>query len=490
MAFDKSKREIVPLRGEIVTRTEEKTGRQIFIQTLNIFMPPLANKYHNRYTGRPRHLIFDTAMALIIFFLIGLNIYYFTRGELLPAPSLEIDFKSPDTLKSGEIVDLKLKLTNPGDSTIKDLAVDLAYPGGFVFQSASPAAGNKENNYWDIGSIAGRDSIEISLSGQIIAPSGEKQMVKALIQYRSGEETLNMTARREYLVSGSVLKASWQTPPEAESGDIYQNILTVENTGQIIIPESKVIISFPAEYTLVESNKLPEEKNSWIIKDFPAQGKWELSLDGKSLVNKDKEINFKAEVLIKFDNNWVAQASETAIIKIAKPPSVEDLIVPADNIVKELEFAAEAHYYGSSGAQFGYGPLPPKVGQTTGYRIFWVIRNNNQEYSNLVIKAVLPEAIDWGGNSTVSFGQNISYDKASRIISWTVGTLPANETTISASFELALKPNQTDIGKYVTLLGESTLSGSYNKENVTKTYPAVTTALAEALSQGKTLVIE
>ena len=56
-------------------RKLKQAGKQVFIGTVNIFVPPLAHKIHGRYEGKKHHLLVDTLLALVIFLFIAANIF-------------------------------------------------------------------------------------------------------------------------------------------------------------------------------------------------------------------------------------------------------------------------------------------------------------------------------------------------------------------------------------------------------------------------------
>lgn len=106
--------------------------------------------------------------------------------------------------------------------------------------------------------------------------------------------------------------------------------------------------------------------------------------------------------------------------------------------------SAVGHYAAPSGDQLGRGPLPPVVGEQTTYWIFWNLRGTINPAKNLRVEGRLPAGVEFTGRQTVSQGDPIAYDDATRTVSWAPGsvdpTLPPGSKTAGGAFEVGLTP--------------------------------------------------
>lgn len=116
-------------------------------------------------------------------------------------------------------------------------------------------------------------------------------------------------------------------------------------------------------------------------------------------------------------------------------------------------------YTGPSGEQFGYGPWPVQANQISAVRVFWSIKNVNNQVNQAVVSTTLPGQVEWTGHSSVSYGSGLTYDESTRTVSWTVGSLPADGRTLGVSFEVRVLPNVLQVGKNIRLTNETILSG-------------------------------
>ena len=118
----------------------------------------------------------------------------------------------------------------------------------------------------------------------------------------------------------------------------------------------------------------------------------------------------------------------------------------------DLNFLAAARYFTTEGDQLGFGPLPPKVNQTTTYRVFWQIDNSLTDLDNLQVMGVLPENVSFSGEANVTAGLPLKYDSVSRQIIWKVGKLNKGSQTLQASFKVAITPTAKQIKTSPTLV--------------------------------------
>ncbi|MEA1878756.1 MAG: hypothetical protein U9N86_18080, partial [Bacteroidota bacterium] len=132
----------------------------------------------------------------------------------------------------------------------------------------------------------------------------------------------------------------------------------------------------------------------------------------------------------------------------------------------DLTFEADAEYYGNDGEQIGYGPYPLKAGETTAIRVFWKVSNFSNNLSNVTIQSQLPSQVEWTNFTSVSEGSAITYDPSTRKVTWHVSNLEANTHPQGANFELRITPNFQQVGQYINITHDSTLSAldSYTRQ--------------------------
>lgn len=144
----------------------------------------------------------------------------------------------------------------------------------------------------------------------------------------------------------------------------------------------------------------------------------------------------------------------------------------------DARLEAEARYFTEEGAPLGVGPLPPVAGKTTSYRMFWTIKKTLHPLENIQVTAVLPASVAWGASSSSQAG-TLSYDEATRTVTWSLNRLPEEVDELEASFEVQLTPTEFDVGRFAQLLGESRLTANDPtvSEAVVRALPPLTSDL-------------
>ncbi|MCR4256153.1 MAG: hypothetical protein NUW08_00410 [Candidatus Uhrbacteria bacterium] len=139
---------------------------------------------------------------------------------------------------------------------------------------------------------------------------------------------------------------------------------------------------------------------------------------------------------------------------------------------------AEARFFTEEGAPMGSGPLPPQVGKTTSYRIFWNVTKSLHSLEEFQVTAVLPASVAWGAATSVQAGA-ITYDDATRTVRWSLNRMPENVNALEASFDIQLTPTEFDVGRFAPLLGESrfTAKDPVVNEQIVRALPPLTSDL-------------
>ena len=129
----------------------------------------------------------------------------------------------------------------------------------------------------------------------------------------------------------------------------------------------------------------------------------------------------------------------------------------------DLALNAFARYYTEEGDQIGRGPVPPIAGQTTKYWIFLAVNNSYNDAKDIAISATLPANVELTENTSVTAGENIKYDAATRQITWQVDQAPAPSSfypALGAAFEVGLTPAGNQIGRTAILIADIRISGT------------------------------
>ncbi len=157
----------------------------------------------------------------------------------------------------------------------------------------------------------------------------------------------------------------------------------------------------------------------------------------------------------------------------------------------EAALLTTAYYY-LDGTPVGSGPLPPQVGSTTSYRLTWSIENSVHALDEVLLTTTIPPNVAYLGDKGTDIG-TLTFDEATRLLTWKIDRLPTSVPTVSAVFDLAITPTAGEVGKFVKLQNESILSAtdSATGARLQRTGSIITTDLSDDPdAAGKGAVVE
>lgn len=150
------------------------------------------------------------------------------------------------------------------------------------------------------------------------------------------------------------------------------------------------------------------------------------------------------------------------------------------NINSDLSLSEQILYFNEDNTPVGSGPLPPKVGEKTGFKVYWVVKNNLHELTDTRVVFDLPVNVNFDERNSTNVG-SLSYDASTRQVIWEIGRLPVSVYRADAEFGISITPAVSDQNKILVLSSGSTVSATdtETKNVITKKTDAKTTKLED-----------
>ncbi len=406
----------------------------------------------------------------------------------------------------GDKIKIVCKIINRGFTSLKGLTASLTLPEGFVLESTTTSGGVQEGRVRRqvLGDLESGASSTISLFGTFAAGvSGNQNFhaeagkigvdgeFKPALKFDQTVAVLSGDLSLKLVVNGSDASRS------IGLGELMHVTLGYENTAienirdvalkfmvDPIYSTSVKMTAKPVSIRVVEWSELEDSASgtrsgnglAWTEKQIGAlkrlgpgqDGTIDVSLPVTSVfVTSTNVIGF--QLIAEASMVWVGETKVNRTIRTA--PMIFRFKTDADLI-------SEAKYYSEEGVQFGSGPLPPVVGQTTTYRIQWTLAKTFHELKNAKISAVLPKQVAWVGIKNITAG-NMIYDQKTKIITWTLNRMPEEIEEVNADFDLQLTPSEFDANRFADLLSEVRLEATDVElsDVVILTKPGLTTDL-------------
>ncbi len=370
-----------------------------------------------------------------------------TAHAKIAGSSIGAEFTLPETAISGQEFSGSIAYYNHGNAATENVVIIPNWPQNFSLTAADPSI---KADAWSVGTLAPGSSGKINFrgifaSGDATADFGLETGIKV------GAETLSeiQTSKTLNLIDPQI-SVTLNGDRRANLGDKVSFTATYKNSGDRPITSAAASATAEPGLTITSVDNLsateikPGESGS-----FKINGKIDnkLASDDKHPVNP--QLLVRAALAGKIDGEQNISISSSAwTVKIAS----------------QLGLTVGARYWSDSGDQLGRGPLPPEVGKTTRYWIFWNVSNTTGAVSNVTITGKLPDNVTYTGKAANPFGDAPLYDPATRTMTWNVNDVPAwpgvKTDAIGAACEVAFTPTADQRNTYAPLMTNQEITGT------------------------------
>lgn len=382
--------------------------------------------------------------------------------------TLVLNLELPKNLVSFQEVSGQITYTNTGDVTFPSLSIQPTWPKSFVLLQSLPVLSTGKFN---VNGIEPGETGAISFTGRLGTVDDSTFIFDPSFIF--GDQSYSQDRLSQIVeilpsplsISQSVHEATL-TPGGQATID-----LTLENISAWPISNIKTSLKFDSSYLSTATNSAPIKtlapgEKTTVTLELPIKAN--VARTATSTSNINVEIQSTATFDFEIDGQKVSAntTGNTTNTKLTSP----------------IAISAFGRYYAPSGDQLGRGPLPPLVGETTKYWIFWNLSGTTNELSNIQIEADLGPGVTLTGRQSVSVGSAVT--QSGNSVAWSTGsikpTLPSGSTIIGVAFEVAITPTATMIDSSPQLIGVTRITAhdEFTGATVARSASAVTTYLS------------
>lgn len=379
---------------------------------------------------------------------------------------LDASVSGPEKAVSGDEVTYVLNVKNTGGAAAENVRANVAFPTGFNVTSADPKAAAPDQSFWTWASLAPGELRAVTVKGRYTSSSLGEQSVKADVSFLDGTVALRQDAAEtktdvlQGTVSLTLIVNGTSHDQTADLGRTLRASVSYANTSPDTVEGLKLSLSatgaggkpLPIDWSVADLGKNGSRTGNTVSWSGPSE-----PLLVKLAPNASGTFDVSLPLVGSLDPSKVADAftlkltgAYAKVGSVAGNRSVETSPIKV-GINTEFSTDAAARFFDPSGAKVGSGPLPPKVGQTTVYRVYWPIVNTLHDLKDVTVSAVLPADVTWSGKTAASVG-NVTFDTATRTVTWSVPSLPRTAKNVLATFDLSITPKKTDAGSFFKLL--------------------------------------
>ncbi len=178
-----------------------------------------------------------------------------------------------DAVGFGEEVRYRVRFKNAQEVSLDNSILELRYPAGFVFQSASRDPDPDTNNVWTLGPLQKEDGEYIDIVGRLYGDVGERQSFRVFLNYTPSNfsSTFQKVATQETSIDSAPVRLSMSGPKQISQGVATSFTLDVspvlDATGAL---PAHLALVFEPEVAFVTQKMLPKEgsnlaERTWLI---------------------------------------------------------------------------------------------------------------------------------------------------------------------------------------------------------------------------------
>lgn len=428
----------------------------------------------------------------------------------ITASSVSLAVQGPSRAVAEKATSLTLRVENTSAEALQGLKLILDEAEGFSLVTAEP---KDDRQTWLIERLGSQEERTISLTGTFSGQTGEQRQLSFRIGFADGDGafTPQATATLEVEIVNPELTltatVSGPTDGVVRLGETITYEVELKNNTDETVEDltvtaelSPTLVDWKRATTQPAANltaATQDGKVTWStattksLAKLAPTGSLSFTLTAP-VVAATTEPSAKAKNLT-LEARWKAVSRRVESFGRPFEATADPLVIKIGTTAKLI---TEARYYAEEGNPLGSGPLPPVVGQTTSYRVSWILSNLTNDLTEVTVRTTLPGTTFWTGKVQSASAGSLSFDPGSRTVSWTLNRVPAGVGTLtsqlSASFELSVTPKASDVGLLMVLTDATKLTGTddFTKTSLTLEPPSLTTELANDLpARGKGIVV-
>ncbi len=385
----------------------------------------------------------------------------------ITATPLELQVDSLTETVSGKTIAFNVVVRSNAPTAIQNVVLKADVPLGFTLTSSSVPASNSS---FLLGTIAPGSSRSVSIVGTLSGQEGEQKAFHFSIGTANSSTDTLPTVTYMSQTSTVAIQAPFIATTFTLNNDSSDNL--VANAGA----RQNVSINYKNTLPSSVSNVRVEVAITGSAVDYDsitATRGFYRSVDHTIVYAPDTDsalsnlapgasgvgaFNFAVLPAAKIVGNptmtFTITVSGTRIGQSNVPESVTASLTRTAKVTSGVAVNASATY--ATGAFQNTGPIPPKANEATTYTVLWNVSNQGSAVADGMLTATLPNYVTYTGKTS---GQGtITYDVASRTVTWKIGNL-AQQERIDGSFQVSIVPSTSQRGSAPNLTSEPNFAG-------------------------------
>lgn len=375
----------------------------------------------------------------------------------LVAADVALELSGSLSTNNAQIVSYEISYKNNSDKDITNSRIEVKYPDQFKFANSEPEP-NLAKNIWNVGTLQSGQEGKITFQGSFEgANSGQSQTFEAsfLVLDNAGSYFTQATSSFTTAIVSLPLLVTQSVTSGAQNnivkpGDVLNYKITYSNTASIPARGASVVLTIDSPAIDLSSIRAEgaQVSNNTVT--------WNASSDSDlETLNPNESGNLNLSITVKNpavrDNTQNVEVKTTVKIKSDE----YDTFLPGNDLAIKVATVANLE----TTLEHVSGPLPPKVGQATVYKITLALRNSTNEIRDGILTGFIPLGAGGFDSNSIqpsSDKVNTTFDSSSGKLTWKISKLLAHSGNFNPlrklSFNVRLIPSSSQSGKEVILM--------------------------------------
>ena len=428
-------------------------------------------------------------------------------GYTITSSPITITTQTTDSVASGQPFDVVLTIRSNATTPLTNVAVNTQYPFGFTVQNITSDSSSKTSTvkklatiapsttFFALGTLAPGELRTIAITGILTGNEKDQRdfQFTAGTQNTDGSATLGVAyasqsstiiIAKPFLAVGLSLNHDSTDPTVVSGGKVVSGLVTWANSLTTTISNPQITVSLTGSALdplsiIADSGYYNSSANSILFNSQTQNGSTVLNPGETGSGN----FTFSAKsgpALEALRNPTIQLAVSIAGLPTGgSAENITSTLVHTVKIATDLELASRITY--SVGPFKNSGPWPPIPNTPTTYTVQMAITNTVNSVGGATATMILPPYVTYTGATSPSDG-SITYDDASRTVTWKAGDIPAGTLTrpTIGAFQISFTPSVSQSQTNPVLVGNQTLVGTdrFTTTQVGNTAPALTTQAA------------
>ena len=407
---------------------------------------------------------------------------------------LGLAMTGPEKALPGDDVSYVINVQNSGIRAAENVLVGATLPDGFSLTGSDPAAMEPGATSWKFDSIAPAELRAVTITGRYSSSVSGEQKPRARVSFLNADDA-------------EFLQAEAETVSEVVGGAVaFHLIVNGSAENQTVNPGEPMRISIDyanngnetiknLAFRLALSGDGTAPTIDWAKADLgggtSAGGTitWDAAAK-KEFAEFSPSATGTIDLMLPIVSDLTPSGLSSAIT-LALSASLEEIgavsgphEIDASPLVvmvnSDFRSSAQARYFNDEGVPIGSGPLPPKVNETTTYRIVWRVANSFHPLSTVRMTTNLPPKVAWTETTHADVG-TVTFDQTTRVVTWLIDAFPTSLPGAEATFDVAVTPDAKDVGSFYKLTNAIAVEATdtVTKDQVSNGIDILTTELPE-----------